>query len=62
MACLSEQNYKEVTFENISIVRNRAGLSLLAIFYYIFEQINLLKSFVNSCDRCVLLKRKPRFE
>ena len=42
--------------------REKEGLSALAIPYYIFEQINLLKSFVSSCDRCVLLKRKPRFE
>ena len=38
MACLSEQNYKEVTFKNVSIVRSCAGLSPLAISYYIFEQ------------------------
>ena len=33
MTCWSEQNYKEVTFKNVSIVRSRAGLSLLAISY-----------------------------
>ena len=27
MTCLSEQNYKEATFKNVSIVRSRAGLS-----------------------------------
>ena len=33
MTCLSEQNYKEVTFKNVFIIRSRAGLSLLAISY-----------------------------
>ena len=53
MTCLSEQNYKEATFKNFSIVRSRAGLSLLAISYRddkVFLSRYIVVKTNNNCE------------
>ena len=55
MTCLSEQNYKEVTCKNVSIVRSRAGLSLLAISYRddkVFLSRYVVVKTNNNCKKC----------